>query len=320
MRATDSTIVVEVERHERARVDHLDLDPLGGELVGGRERLVDEARERDHRHVAARPRDAGAAERRRPCRPRVLVPEVQRLVLDEDDRVRVGDRGREQAGGIGRGARHHHLQPGHVRQPGLEALRVLRAAALARAALRPQHERHRQLAAGHEVRLRRLVDELVERERDEVDEHDLDDGPQARLRGADRDPADRGLADRRVADALGAELLGEPAPSRPTGPPSATSSPITSTRGSARIALGERRGDRLRGTSSRRVDELGREAGRREAGSRARLDRRLDLAPRLLLEQRRRIVVEPALGLAEPLQARRIGSSSCHSSAASASR
>jgi hypothetical protein len=59
---------------------------------------------------------------------------------------------------------------------------VLRAAALARAALRPQHERHRELPAGHEVRLRRLVDELVERERDEVDEHDLDDRAQARLR------------------------------------------------------------------------------------------------------------------------------------------
>ena len=50
------------------------------------------------------------------------------------------------------------------------------AAALARAALRAEDERHPQLAAGHEVRLRRLVDELVERERDEVDEHDLDDG------------------------------------------------------------------------------------------------------------------------------------------------
>ena len=51
---------------------------------------------------------------------------------------------------------------------------MLGAAALAGTALRPQHERHLQLAAGHEVRLRRLVDELVERERHEVDEHDLD--------------------------------------------------------------------------------------------------------------------------------------------------
>ena len=87
---------------------------------------------------------------------------------------------------------------------------MLRRAALAGPALRPQHERHRELPPRHEVRLGRLVDELVERERHEVHEHDLDDRAKAGLRGADRDAADRGLADRRVADTLGAELLREP--------------------------------------------------------------------------------------------------------------
>ena len=60
------------------------------------------------------------------------------------------------------------------------------------------------------MRLRGPVDELVERERDEVDEHDLEHRAHPRLRGADRDAGDRGLADRRVDHALGAELLGEP--------------------------------------------------------------------------------------------------------------
>ena len=86
-------------------------------------------------------------------------------------------------------ARHHDLQARDVREPGLEALRVLRAAAVAGAALRAQHERHRQLAAGHEVRLGGPVDELVERQRDEVDEHDLEHRAHARLRRADRDAA-----------------------------------------------------------------------------------------------------------------------------------
>ena len=86
---------------------------------------------------------------------------------------------------------------------------MLGSAALAGAALCPQDERNGQLTAGHEMRLRRLVDELIESERQEVDEHDLDDGTQARLRRADRDAADGRLADRRVADALGAELLRE---------------------------------------------------------------------------------------------------------------
>ena len=83
-------------------------------------------------------------------------------------------------------------------QPALEALRVLRGAAVAGAALRPHDERHGQLAAGHEVRLRGRVRELVEREREEVDVHDLEHGPEPGLGGADRDARDRGLADRRV--------------------------------------------------------------------------------------------------------------------------
>ena len=53
---------LEVERNERARVDHLDLDPLGRELLGGGERLRDEARERDHGDVAAGSDDARAAD------------------------------------------------------------------------------------------------------------------------------------------------------------------------------------------------------------------------------------------------------------------
>ena len=64
---------------------------------------------------------------------------------------------------------------------------MLRAAALPGAALRAQHQRHAELAAGHVVRLRGLVHELVEREREEVDEHDLDDRAQPGQRRADAD-------------------------------------------------------------------------------------------------------------------------------------
>ena len=68
MRSTESTIVVEVERDERARVDHLDLDAvLGGEPLGRRERVVDEPRERDDRDVAALAQRRGLADRHRPA-------------------------------------------------------------------------------------------------------------------------------------------------------------------------------------------------------------------------------------------------------------
>ena len=201
---------LEVERDERTRIDHLDLDAFPRQLVGRRERLVDEPRQRDHGHVSPLSHDLRPAEGYALGIGRdLLATEVERLVLDIDHGVGIGDGRPEQAGGVGGGARHDHLQPWYVRQPCLEALGVLRGASLTRAALGAQDQRHRELAARHEVRLRRLVDELVERKREEVDEHDLDHRAQPRLRGADGDAGDRGLGDRRVADALWAELLHE---------------------------------------------------------------------------------------------------------------
>ena len=98
------------------------------------------ARQRDDRDVAALAQRSRASPIGTGPRSvgHLLRAEVERLVLDEDDRVRVGDRAREQPRRVGGAARHHDLQPGHVRQPALEALRVLRPAALPGAALRPQ--------------------------------------------------------------------------------------------------------------------------------------------------------------------------------------
>ena len=118
-------------------------------------------------------------------------------------------------------------------------------AALAGAALRPQHERHGELTAGHEVRLRRLVDELVERERDEVDEHDLDD------RAAAPDCA-APIAMPQIAASLIGVLRTRSAPNSsaspavaPHGPPSATSSPSIEHARVGAHRLCERAGDRL---------------------------------------------------------------------------
>ena len=67
--------------------------------------------------------------------------------------------------------------------------------------------RHARLAAEHEARLRRLVDELVHGAEREIGEAHLDDGPRAHHRRADRGAEDGGFRDRRVGDAVGAELL-----------------------------------------------------------------------------------------------------------------
>src|SRR2546426_12658670 len=73
------------------------------------------------------------------------------------------------------------------------------------------HERHRGPAAEHVAELRRLVDELVHREGDEVEDLDLDDGPEPGDRRAHAGAHERRLRDRRVAHAVLAEALAEPA-------------------------------------------------------------------------------------------------------------
>ena len=95
-------------------------------------------------------------------------------------------------------------------EPRLELLRVLRARRPAGAALRADRQRHLQLPARHVAVLRRLVDDLLHRERQEVLVHDLDDRAHALHRRADAGADDRHLGDRRVADALGAELVEHP--------------------------------------------------------------------------------------------------------------
>src|ERR671925_185750 len=77
------------------------------------------------------------------------------------------------------------------------------------AALNAYGERNPELPAGHVMQLRRVVDELVHCQRDEVDEHDLDYRPQSGGRRADGKAHDGALADRRVDHAIYAEFFGQ---------------------------------------------------------------------------------------------------------------
>ncbi len=84
-----------------------------------------------------------------------------------------------------------------------------RAEPAARADDRAEDERHAHLLPGQEPVLRRLIDDAVHREREEVAEHDLDDGTQPGHRRAERGAGERELRDGRVEDALRAVLLVE---------------------------------------------------------------------------------------------------------------
>ena len=129
-------------------------------------------------------------------------------MLEIADRVRIADRRDQQALGVGRGGRRHHLQPRRLQEPGLGVLGVERSAGEAAAGRQADDDRRRDALAV--VELGGDVDELVEPAGDEVGELHLADRPQPLDRGADGGSDDRVLGERHVEHPLGAELLDEP--------------------------------------------------------------------------------------------------------------
>ena len=82
---------------------------------------------------------------------------------------------------------------------------MLRGRAEAGAVHRAHDQGRGRLAAEHVAELGRLVEDLVEADAEEVDEHQLGDRPQAGRRGARRRADEGALGDRRVEHPLAAE-------------------------------------------------------------------------------------------------------------------
>ena len=99
----------------------------------------------------------------------VLLHGEERAALDEEGRIVAHDAGEQQAFGIGRRARHDHLQPRYMREPGVQALGVLRPLAPALADDGPDRHRHFGPPAGHEAPRRHPVDDLVDRIEHEIE-------------------------------------------------------------------------------------------------------------------------------------------------------
>ena len=143
--------------------------------------IVHHLRPGDDRDVLALALDVALAERHQCTRRRGPRPyAVERLALDEDDRVVVADRRLQQALRVRRRRRHHHLEPGHVRVEVLERTASAARRAVRRAARAAEHDRQLELPARHLPDLGRVVDDLIERDEREVPGHELDDRPQAR--------------------------------------------------------------------------------------------------------------------------------------------
>ncbi len=135
---------------------------------------------------------------------------VHLLVLEEQDRVVVPDRGPEETGGVVRGRGHHDLQTRDVGEERLDRLGVIQGPVDA-AAIRSA-DRHRDAIAvvAPVAHPGRLGDDLVEGREDEVGELDLTDRPEAVDRRPDRGPDDHRLRQRRVDDPVRPELRPQP--------------------------------------------------------------------------------------------------------------
>ena len=180
-------------------------------FVGRLERARHHQRERQDGGVLAGAHDLGGAERVDDLAVRHLaLGRIERLVLEEDHRIGIAHRRREQPDHVARGRGRHHLEAGDHHRPVLDALRVLGAEARAGAVGGAHHQRAFELAVRHVAALAELVGDVVEADGEEVREHDLGDRLQAGHGRAHGGAEDRLLGDRRVAHAPSPELLVEP--------------------------------------------------------------------------------------------------------------
>ena len=131
------------------------------------------------------------------------------FVLQEDHRVVVPDRRLQQALAVRRGVGRDHLQTGHVVEPRLQGLAVLRRLAAARADGHPDDQRHVHLAAEHIAHFCRHIHDLVHGQGDPVAEHDLHHRPKPGSRRAHAHAGEGGLGDGGVDHPVKAEFLGQ---------------------------------------------------------------------------------------------------------------
>ena len=195
-----------VQGRGRSRIDEIAIDAFLRQHI---QRLLGEAHhppEGDYCSGIALTHEVGFAERNRVrLLGNLAFARVQRLVLEEHDRVIIADGLDHQALGIVRIGRHDDLQPGNRCQQRIDGLRMLRSHVHARTHRGADHHRAGALAAEHVAELRDLVVELVHAHADEVGEHDLGHRPQPGQRRPRRRADDGRLTDGRIDDASGAK-------------------------------------------------------------------------------------------------------------------
>jgi hypothetical protein len=128
-------------------------------------------------------------------------------VLYDQDRVVIADGRLQQPLRVGWVCGRDDLQSGSSGGPALEALGMLRCELVAGAVGRSDDQWAAHLATEHGADLGCVIDDLVHRDEQEVEGHDLDHRALAEHRGADPRADKALLGDRAVAHAVGPELV-----------------------------------------------------------------------------------------------------------------
>ena len=121
-------------------------------------------------------------------------------MFEEEDGIVVADGRFEQRFGVGWCGRGHDLETGDVEEPADRVLGMDCPEPAAGANRGADDERDRRLFVGEVEELRRLIDEAVHGQGQEVPEHDLDDRSEAAHRASESGAGQCELRDRRVED------------------------------------------------------------------------------------------------------------------------
>ena len=194
-----------------ANVDHVALDPVGAQSRRGLATEVRAVAASDEREILPAAREARAFLREIPFfdRRELFLETIEPSIVEVENRI-IGKHTRdEKIARIRRRRRHHDAKTRDVREPRLKRLRVLCALLAPAIDDRANRDRCAHLSAEHRAPLRCLRDELVDREKHEVNSRVNHDRSISAKRSTERSARRAELGHRRVDDTLASELAVE---------------------------------------------------------------------------------------------------------------
>ena len=200
---------VEVERRQCGEVDHFGADAFFRQRAGGFQGFLDLCAPGDEGDVGAVAQHEAHVQRQRFAiiRHFFLVLTIDALGFVKDDRIRVADRGKQQAVGARRRGWQHHAQAGHVREQVLVRFRMMFGRVDAATPRCAKHGRAGDASARAVAHARGVAANLLHHRVDETFELRFANGLHA-LRGkADGEAGDGGFVQRRVEHAPFAEFF-----------------------------------------------------------------------------------------------------------------